>query len=205
MNKIKLNKLLILTILAILGVLVILNLGSSENEILKKWEANPKIKYYGERFYFQNKLTFIARYDSGYTFDTVNGYSAYIVPSDGLYQWTDKSFEKHNVNGLDALLKHVGLTKLEYTYWSNALEELDTYEISKVAYTRCDNTYISAYKEAPAFFDASATGWFYFNKDVKHREYCIEKDNIFEQFFNKNDYFSTIYQVTDEWYYAIEK
>lgn len=165
----------------------------------EKWLTNPKIRYYGEIFQEQDELQSIARYDSGYIFKLANGDRVIVVSKENKYQLNrhDNNYNVYSdIENLNLLLVLVNIDKETYDFWTNAIEELDTYEVSKVAFSWCENTLISDYKKAP-FFDSPARGWFYFKNDKS----CINSD----VYLNENRYFHSIEKITDEWYFAIEK
>ncbi|MDH4262859.1 MAG: hypothetical protein OEV78_07445 [Spirochaetia bacterium] len=157
---------------------------------------------YSRLFFQENKLVEIARQSKGiYNGMTNDNYAFDIDLLRKIYKWSYKSGADNNSKNIIELSEKVGVTSDKIQYWIDALNDLDSFLISRNELSGCANVHVSEFKE-PAFLGNKAVGWFYIPNNTPYREYCISQNGFFQKFFHYNDYFSGLKKINDELYYG---
>lgn len=164
-------------------------LASCQSEQERVWsEKGRLIEKYGREFLKQNQLLDTVRWGGGvYSFLIKNAIinvnftkNTYEVEEGGkVTKYTPSSIEKKFKLNSKTLL-----------YWAGALDELNTYLISKKELL-CECVHISKYSQAP--FSDVAAGWFYIpNDDDKSKR-------------AKTGRFDRISKIKEGWYWGVLK
>ncbi len=168
-------------------------------------EGHVLLEKYGEQFLTEQELVEVLKTsDDHYAITTKDGGLLEMDFRSKRFIWEDSAGMVKQANTLDQVTHDIGISEERARYWIQALNNLDTFLLSKQELPGCRAVHISSYSNAPLLTTPSV-GWFYVPKIEKNRSYCVGTRGLLQKHFGYNGYFNFIKPVSEEWYYGERK
>lgn len=170
------------------------------------WEQrHVLLEKYGEQFLMEPELVeVLKKSDDHYAITTKDGGLLEVDFRSKMYSWEDPAGVVKYANTLEKVTDDIGMSEERTRYWIQALNNLNTFLISKQELPGCSAVHISVYWNAP-LLTAPSVGWFYVPTMEKNRSYCVGTRGLLQKHLGYNSYFNFIKPVSEEWYYGERK